>query len=322
MLPIPPLPGADKYKNVAAALPNGWSNWPANMAAYLQGPTGRPLVTVAQQIWNQAHTADPLSWLDVPAYGSERWRTWFDFNGRAASIGVPLPFPNFPDADTYWPGYRPGATAAEVAPGEVPFNQCDAYHRDGAMAVADFNAKYSALGENDYLPGTRLRKWEGRDNTKLDTRNAAIAAGCPNPPFPEVAGQGVKPAGDIAPPATATTGEPNGNPNLTPKYADDVPPGGTGGPTPWTDGEPVPGTTPVGSSALNPPPATIPGASGTVPGGGPGGMPVGGGPVTTDQIPNGPLNVTTPPPAKKWPTWAPWAAGLAALLVIFRRRSS
>lgn len=314
MLPVPPVPGADKYLNVYAAMPNGWSNWPANMTAYLKNPTGAALVSAVTALWNQAHNADPLPANQVPAYGTERWRTWFDWNGRLASIGGPLPFPNFPDADTYWPGYRYGASAAEVAPGEVPFNQCDAYHKDGAMAVADFNAKYSTIGENDYLPGTRLRKWEGRDNVKIDTRLAAVAAKCPNPPFPEVAGQSMKPAGDVSPPATNTTGTPSGNPNLTPKYADDVPPSGDGTPKPWVDAPPVPTTVPVGTANLPGPTsgAPLPGASGGTPGssGGPAG-------ATPNNVPSGTLNVSTP---SKLPKWLPWAAGAAVLAFFLKRK--
>lgn len=190
MIPVPPLPGADKYKNVAASLPDGWSRWPANMVYYLtKTAEGRALVPVAQKIWSDAHNADPLPDTQIPAYGSDRYRLWMEWNGKAWSIGTPLPFPLFPDLDVYFPGYRFGATAAEVAPGEVPFNQCDNYRTDGNLQLADYGQRYAALADTDILPGTVITKAQGRMNIKVEYNDAAKAYGCTTVPFPEALGQ-------------------------------------------------------------------------------------------------------------------------------------
>lgn len=204
------------------------------------------------KIWNEAHAVDPT--LGGAPYGSPGWTYQFQQNGRANSIGVPLPFPDMAGWETFFPAYKSDSTKEDFAPGETPFDQCQQYFSDGNLAVGTFNLKWASLGEGDYLPGTRLTKALARQNVKIDTRNAAIAYGCTNLPFPEVAGLALAPEGatyNPPPPATLTDG--NQRPNLTPTES-------TTGPV--ASDPPLTGVVPTGSSDL-PGPSSVPAGSST-----------------------------------------------------------
>lgn len=215
------------------------------------------LNAAGEKIWNEAHAVDP-SLGGTAAYGTPAWEYQFVQNGRANSIAVPLPFPQMIGWDIYFPGYKADSTKQDIAPGETPFDQCANYFTDGNLAVGSFNLKWAALGEGDYLPGTRLTKAMARDNVKIDTRTAAMAYGCTNLPFPEVAGKTLAPEGATynppPPPATLTDGAPSGDPNLTPTAVEEGPVNANG---------PVSGVVPTGSSDLPGPSSTVPSGSST-----------------------------------------------------------
>lgn len=215
------------------------------------------LSKAGEKIWNEAHAVDETLGGSA-AYGTPAWEWQFTQNGRANSIGVPLPFPQMIGWDTFFPAYKSDSTKQDFAPGETPFDQCSQYFSDGNLAVGSFNLKWSSLGEGDYLPGTKLTKAQARDNVKIDTRLAAIAFGCTSLPFPEVAGKTLAPEGATynppPPPATLTDGAPSGDPNLTPTAVTEGPVNANG---------PVSGVVPTGSSDLPGPSSTVPAGSST-----------------------------------------------------------
>lgn len=92
---------------------------------------------------------------------------------------------------------------------------------------------------------------------------------CPVP-YPEAVGYSHVPSQNNPPPrpgrgralstgGTGTTdGAPSGDPNIPPSLTTDIPPSGTGTPAGWVDGDPIPGTTSVGSSTLPGPGTSAP----------------------------------------------------------------
>lgn len=243
---IPPYPGL-------AGFPRQFDQT-GRLLTIAATPDNLNLNAAGEKIWNAAHAVDPT--LGGAPFGTPGWTFQFTENGKANSIGVPLPFPQMVGWETYFPAYKADSTKQDAAPGETPFDQCSQYFADGNLAVGTYNLKWSALGEGDYLPGTRLTKAQGRTNVKIDTRNAAIQFGCTNLPFPEVAGLTLAPEGatyNPPPPATTTDGSPNGNPNLTPT---DVATGPTGGGDPGVSGVVPTGSSDLPGPASGPPPGS------------------------------------------------------------------
>jgi hypothetical protein len=206
------------------------------------------LLAAGLRIWNESHAVDPsLGGPDAP-YNSPAWRYQFQQNGKANSIGVPLPFPNMIGWEAYFPAYKPDATKQEVAPGEAPFNQCDNYRKDGDLALADFRLKNPGLSMSDVVPGTVATRAQIEDNIKINYNAAAKAYGCTRIPYPEADGKTVVQAdpppvvtprpkpntlnGEPLPESPATTGGPYtadagaGSPDVPPGPAPSNPTGG------------------------------------------------------------------------------------------------
>ena len=252
---IPPYPSF-------ASWPRQFNQQGQLIAISTQNADIKNLDALGAKIWAEAHAVDPT--LGGAAYGSDAWRYQFEQNGRAASVGVPLPFPQMIGWDAYFPAYTATSTKQDAAPGETPFNQCDNYKKDGALALADFSLRYPNLRDTDLVPGTVITKAQAVTNIKVDYNQEAKAHGCTSIPFPEADGK-TRVAAE-PPPAPPPTPKPN-TLNGTPVDENGTP--ATGGPYPGDVNTPVP----QGQSS-----------------------PTGGGPTVIATNPNGPIPNPGMPP--------------------------
>jgi len=268
VIPIPPYPGYAAYPNNYARDGNGgfFRVDPSKNA------NAAMLDSIGQKIWNDAHTADAAFGKDLtpPTPGTPRWDLWFDWNGRANSIGVPLPFPQFPDAFTWWPAYAPNAAPQDVAPGEFGTpNPCDEYRINGLREISLLNQKFAAIPEGVVVTAG-MTKEDMRVNIMLSYNEEAAAHACATTPFPEALGKQRKAEVYPIPPSVSPTPvntftpadggptvilDPDGSnvppymppPPPRPIPVDDVPP------TPWTSDGPDDGIRPIEAT----PPITV-----------------------------------------------------------------
>lgn len=268
VIPIPPYPSYTAYPNNYARDGNGGFfrvDPSKNANAAMLDAYGRKL-------WNDAHTADAAFGSDLtpPKPGTPRFELWFDWNGRANSVGVPLPFPQFPDVFTWWPAYAPNATPQDVAPGEFGTpDPCDEYRINGLRDISIVNQKWAAIPEG-VVVSAGMTKQNMRDNIMLSYNAEATSRGCSTIPFPEAVGKTMTaesyPVGPSAPPTPVNTFTPNdGGPTVildpdgsnVPPYMPPPPPHviptGDTPPTPWTAGGPDDGIRPLEAT----PPITV-----------------------------------------------------------------
>lgn len=217
---IPPYPGAAGFPGVAASDGNIYS-WDTSTADF------KNLNAIGLQLWNESHAVDPSLGGEAQA-GSSAWDYQFRQNGRANSIGVPLPFPNMDQWQAFFPAYTEHATVRDLAPGDYPFDQCANYRPDGLQAIAAMESKYRQYGENDVVSGG-ITKAQMRVNIMIDYNNEAAKFGCSSIPFPEAVGKVVTnetyaPVPVIGPPVNTFTPADGGPPVVLVDDGSNAPP--------------------------------------------------------------------------------------------------
>lgn len=252
-------------------------------------------------LWNESHAVDPS--LGGAPYGSPQWDYQYRQNGRANSVGAPLPFPAMVGWESYFPAYKADATKEDTAPGETPFNQCDNYRKDGDLALADFRLKHPGLALSATVPGTVATRQQIEDNIRIDYNEAAKAFGCANVPYPEVQGK----TRVVADPPPVVVPAPR--PNLL--NGQPIPVTGGGTPADATNADTAPAPAPTTPTGGGPPSVFTPGPAATVP--------AGIGAPGLDPRFSGPLDASTtaPAPSDPSPTSGRWTLVLIAAAVVF-----
>lgn len=215
-----------------------------------------------------------------------------------------------------------GGGFSQEQPTETLAQFCARLQAPYAARIAAFEANYAGKYDDDLIgPGVT---YLGALYSVMADANAdpeILRNNCPVP-YPEARGYSRNPGDNNPAPrpgrgralssggTSVTSGTPSGDPNIPPSLSTDIPPSGTGTPSGWTDGEPIPGTTSTGSSALpgpgTPPPVTFAGPI------------MGPNPELVNIAPATP--VAAPAPAGFRASWPVILAALAGAALLFSRR--